>query len=1020
MSSTCRNAGTIARALAVALSTGAGAIALNMPIASVLHAQEVNASVQGRITGDASSVTAVEVDSGVRRTATVGESGRYNFASLRPGNYRLEITTPDGVRRTDVFVLRVAQNSVLNIDLSELAAPADGEEESEAGEPIIVTGDLIRTMEGGEIGDTVTQREISTLPQNNRNFLAFAENAPGVAFVTDSNGNQRLQGGAQQSRSTNVFIDGVGQKDYVLKNGVTGQDSSQGNPFPQLAVGEYRVISSNYKAEFDQVSSVAVTAATRSGTNEFHGEGFIDYTDQSMRAKTPLEKTNGDAKVDTRDFQFGGALGGPIIKDLAHFFVAYEGKRQQIPVDIIPGTTTNTDNIPAEYQDLFGSYNRDFNEDLYFGKIDVVPSTQDLFELSVKVRKEDGIALNSGSNSQQTATIIKNDEVRGLFRYERTNDNWINDFKITYEDTSWSPTPNLFEIGQVFEASDGSQIFRTGGSANYQDKGQKGWGIQDDFTWIGFEGHTIKACVKAKWVKLNSFQQNNFNPVYTYNTEFNPNGGSFNDEVPYRVQFGSNTGIGSPQVSSKNFQLGLYLQDDWEVTDRLTLNIGLRWDMDRTPSYLNYVHPEDAMDAVDADAATADDIPYPNLENADYDINNFVSTGTNRKTFMGAFQPRIGFSYLIDEQGDWTLFGGYGRSYDRNSFDFLQQEISNGSYTTRTINFDTGDPEHECSGPTCVAWDPAFYDKDNLEAFIADLSGGARELRFITNDLKVPYSDQFSLGLRHRVDRNWSVEAGYNHVESKDGFAYLLGNRREDGTFFAEGENWGPPWGFTPPGFGSIIIGTNGIETSSDSAYAKLEKRWSPTSPWNINLTYTYTEAEENRKFNEYFSLDYPSLDDYPVLRSAGVSKHRVVLTGAVDIPWDMTLSTRMVLASAPYIYGIAGTDNTDRVPVVTEGNNAHRAPFFFNKNWAYRTIDLALTKYVPLQFLGSETRLKFRVDVINVLNYKNYTDYNSNPQDDDPTPVSEGGDGLFGDVSSLSIGGNPPRTIKISAGFEF
>src|SRR3546814_8806131 len=79
-------------------------------------------------------------------------------------------------------------------------------------------------------------------------------------FVTGGNGQSRLQGGAQDSRSVNIFIDGVGQKDYVLKNGVTGQDSTQGTPFPQLAVGEYRVLSSNYKAEFDQVSSVAITA----------------------------------------------------------------------------------------------------------------------------------------------------------------------------------------------------------------------------------------------------------------------------------------------------------------------------------------------------------------------------------------------------------------------------------------------------------------------------------------------------------------------------------------------------------------------------------------------------------------------------------------------------------------------------------------------------------------------------------------------------------------------------------------
>src|SRR3546814_17129177 len=95
-------------------------------------------------------------------------------------------------------------------------------------------------MEGGEVGSNISQRQIEVLPQNNRNFLAFADLAPGVQFVTGGNGQSRLQGGAQDSRSGNIFIDGVGQKDYGLKNGVTGQASTQGNQFPPHAVGEYR------------------------------------------------------------------------------------------------------------------------------------------------------------------------------------------------------------------------------------------------------------------------------------------------------------------------------------------------------------------------------------------------------------------------------------------------------------------------------------------------------------------------------------------------------------------------------------------------------------------------------------------------------------------------------------------------------------------------------------------------------------------------------------------------------------
>src|SRR3546814_17007675 len=82
--------------------------------------------------------------------------------------------------------------------------------------------------------------------------------------------------------------------------------------------------------------------------------------------------------------------------------------------------------------------------------------------------------------------------------------------------------------------------------------------------------------------------------------------------------------------------------------------------------------PQDAVDAVSP-------ANYPNLINADYDINDFISTGTERTAFTGAWQPRVGFTYELDDEGRFALFGGYGRSYDGNPFDFLQQVISVGS-----------------------------------------------------------------------------------------------------------------------------------------------------------------------------------------------------------------------------------------------------------------------------------------------------------------------------------------------------
>ena len=347
--------------VASAFALGIASLSVSAVVATPAHAQESTASLRGRITveGGATQVTAIEVDTGITRTSTVGADGSYNFPSLRPGTYRLEVATPGGVRRTDEFTLLVAQNAVLDFALEPVTAPAPTTTEAAPSEgEVVVVANRIRTMEGGEVGLNIPQRLIETLPQTNRNFLAFADLAPGVAFQTNGSDQSRLQGGAQDSRTVNIFIDGVGQKDYVLKNGITGQDSTQGNPFPQLAVGEYRVISSNYKAEFDQVSSVAITAVTKSGTNEFHGEGFVDFSNEKLRAATPAEKA-GAGKIESRDIQFGGALGGPIIKDKMHFFVTYEGKRRERPRDIFPNASAaNVANIPASFQSQFGELQR--------------------------------------------------------------------------------------------------------------------------------------------------------------------------------------------------------------------------------------------------------------------------------------------------------------------------------------------------------------------------------------------------------------------------------------------------------------------------------------------------------------------------------------------------------------------------------------------------------------------------------------------------------------------------------------
>jgi len=232
-----------------------------------------------------------------------------------------------------------------------------------------------------------------------------------------------------------------------------------------------------------------------------------------------------------------------------------------------------------------------------------------------------------------------------------------------------------------------------------------------------------------------------------------------------------------------------------------------------------------------------------------------------------------------------------------------------------------------------------------------------------------------------------------------------LGNRRPDGTFFPPAPAApGSPFGFAPPGFGSIIIGTNGLETSADSGYLKLVKNYTAASPWSFSATYTYTEAEENRNFGETFSLDFPSLDDYPITRSSGVRKHRLVATGSVDLPIGVTLSGKFQIASPPYLKRFidVGGANPSRNVISNEADgNGDR--------WGFRQMDIAITKYIPFRFISEESRLRLRVDILNLFNDRNYVDYNNDPTSPDYLSISGNG-----------VGGNPPRTLKFSAGFSF
>uniref|UniRef100_UPI002620AD9F TonB-dependent receptor domain-containing protein n=1 Tax=Oleiagrimonas sp. TaxID=2010330 RepID=UPI002620AD9F len=821
--------------------------------------------------------------------------------------------------------------------------------------------------------------QINTIPQVSRNFLEFADTVPGMVFSVDSRGHTSLRGGAQNDSSVNVYIDGVGQKSYVKQGGISGQFSSQGNPFPQLAIGQYKVITSNYKAEYGQISSAAVVADTKSGTNEFHGQVFGDYTNDNMRAATPAEAAAG-RKTKSQEKGYGFALGGPIIKDKMHFFFTYEAKRFNTPVTVVPGVTNTAAFLPPSAATQIGPSNLPFTENLYFGKIDWEPTDKDRFELSAQVRKENQYDNIGGATAASAGINTINNDTRMALRWQHSGYSYFNELLFTHEKAYNNPTSLGSGNGQAYtwDPNNNQTILLTG-AANAlatQRKGQRGPAIQDDLTFNDFEwhgDHVIKMGVKYKAVDLNAQDAGSSNAQFYYNV--NPAG---THATPYKAFFPNPVPGLSPVAKTSDKQLGMYVQDDWAVNDKLTLNLGVRWDYEKNPSYLNYVTPANVVAALYGPnpdpSAPAGQTYAQALALGGVNVSDYISNGHNRKAQKNEIQPRLGFSYDLNGDQDHVIFGGAGRAYDRDLYDYLQLEQTKAALPESTVYFqDPATSQCYQNGTPCFAWDPKYlHGVGNLQSLVTSTNAG-QEVDAINNNLKAPYSDQFSIGMRNRVGE-WNTSATIARVLSYNGFAFTLGNRYPNGAFF---KNNSQPWGNGVPGFGPLIIGNNGIQTRTTQLLLSLGKPYTKESGWGATFAYTFTEAKQNRDINEHYSFDEATIHQYPYITSNAAARNRLVATGVLDIPWGITISAKLTLATPIpgnqiACYGATYATGSGCTPIA--GTPAGNGRFLVGgKIFGYRDVDFQATKDFDM---GHGVKLYGRFDVLNVFNFRNYSDY--------------------------------------------
>jgi outer membrane receptor for ferrienterochelin and colicin len=960
------------------------ALAISLAAAGGASAQVSTATLRGTVYEGAGvetggTVVATDVATGYVTRGRINADGGYVMAGLRPGTYRIVATSADGQTAEDTVTIVLGQVATLDLDTAPVVTGSNTDGATDLGE-VVVSGRRIFEVRTSEVATNVSQQQINDLPQISRNFLNFAALAPGVR-VTEGDTERTISAGGQPSLAVNVFIDGQNQKSLINDGGIAGQDDSRGNPFPQAAVQEFRVLTQNFKAEYEQASSAIITSVTRSGTNEFTGDFFITYQPSDWVEQNVFSRARGEARPRLDRMQYGLSVGGPIIEDRLHFFLTYERKDETRERSVF----LNRTEFASQFSDELGTFEAPFEQDLYFGKLSWSIDDRQRLDLSATYRTEQDIRdFGGGPTSFDRAQAI-NVEYRSLnLRHQFQGDNFLNEVSVDYLESQYNPralnfdqtgarfveyrdaaagTPGFqFDYGQI-----NATIFTAGGGTNNQDLTQEVLTFRDDLTFsdIDFMGtHTLKMGVKYSMQSLYVYKQFNRNPFFTYDVQGRS---EVNGTTTIPTQVTLNLPV--DPVDAENNVFGAYIQDDWQVTDKLEINLGLRWDYEdnavnndwRTPDVVRRL-----LTAIDGVAG----FDFPSY----LDINDYISDG-DRDAFTGAWQPRIGFSYDVFGDEQTVIFGGAGRYYDRIAFNFAFDERFKPYQLNKTIYFSPAGGTYGGRTDT-VAWNPIYATAEGLDTLLAGTVGRG-EVFLIQDDAPPPMTDQFNFGIRQKFG-DWQTSLTFSWAKTQNEFAWYRANIDPTTNSVPAAvrpsslidPSTGRPFQFND----SVFVSNHDRERDYQAIFLTADKPFTVASGWGFNLAYTYTEASQNGSRDQgtgNFDFDYPWTSYSPEFNSPGAERHRLIMSGTVALPYDFRLSTLITLGS-----GLPFTRNNVGNGAKPDWFSAYpeKKDFIIPDAWAFRQVDLRVTKEIELPN-GDFVELTF--DAINVLDFKNFSSFN-------------------------------------------